>query len=427
MKVIYCSFEKIFDPVFDSQVVLFLKEIKSRFDVNNESISIVNFGSVTDLFKSNYKQKKQEIRDSLKIKSVFSLKLPYSYKYPTLFKPLLLLNVFICVAVFAILLKIKKNEPLILHCRNHLVSYIFLIVKKFFYKNIRVICDCRGLGSQEVLLKFNFSLKRKTALSAVMESIEKYVYLNADHLFCVSNTFREIIAKAIEPQKREISVIPCCIEVERFLYNVDLRNKIRAELGVSNNFALLYSGSMDAWQLFPETARIFSIFKKIIKNSIFIIFTKESEKAQMLLLELGIAREDYILRSIPHNNINRYLLSGDLGMLIREDNLVNKVAFPVKFSEYVACGVPVLSSIRSDVIELIEDHDLGFKLSDFENEKEIEGIAAVILSRIEYITGNDYKNRISAIIRDKMGWSYYIDDIMSVYEKLFGKCVIMGN
>jgi glycosyltransferase involved in cell wall biosynthesis len=47
---------------------------------------------------------------------------------------------------------------------------------------------------------------------------------------------------------------------------------------------------------------------------------------------------------VPHGEIQNYLAVGDLGLLLRERNSVNRVASPVKFAEYLACGLPVLVS-----------------------------------------------------------------------------------
>jgi glycosyltransferase involved in cell wall biosynthesis len=52
---------------------------------------------------------------------------------------------------------------------------------------------------------------------------------------------------------------------------------------------------------------------------------------------------------------------GDLGLLLRDAHPVNRVASPVKFAEYLACGVPVLISPGvGDCPRIVERERVGF-------------------------------------------------------------------
>ncbi len=47
---------------------------------------------------------------------------------------------------------------------------------------------------------------------------------------------------------------------------------------------------------------------------------------------------------VDHKEVIDYLFMSDYGLLIREQSVTNKVASPVKFAEYLSCGLPVLIS-----------------------------------------------------------------------------------
>lgn len=70
-----------------------------------------------------------------------------------------------------------------------------------------------------------------------------------------------------------------------------------------------------------------------------------------------------VLHSDPRGEIQYSLALADLGLLLRERNSVNRVASPVKFAEYLACGVPVLVSPGvGDCPDIVRRERVGYIL-----------------------------------------------------------------
>ena len=64
--------------------------------------------------------------------------------------------------------------------------------------------------------------------------------------------------------------------------------------------------------------------------------------------------------SVEHSLIDRYLSSADFGFLIRKRNIINQVASPLKFSEYLICGLPIIIGPEvGDFSKLIQNEGLG--------------------------------------------------------------------
>ena len=417
MKIYYFAFESIFDPIFDSQVVEFFKKMNDRFDLVKDRTRLIVAGSIRDLFKKTYNQKKKSIKRRLNNRCVFFFKCPYFYGFPYLLWLSLGLNAVICFFILFFILRLKRKETAICHCRTEMGAYILLKLRRSFYKDIKIICDCRGIGSKEVMYKPG--IKNRVLLSGKIREIEKFVYSKSDYLLCVTKAFKEYILNENKNKVKKIKVIPCCLDIDKFKYDPILRKKSRKEMGIkSSDFVILYSGSLNRWQLPSRMIEIFKIIRGIIENSVFVMLTKDLKNAQKLFINSGLKKKSFIISFKPYNMINKYLLAGDIGLLIREDNDVNRVAFPVKFSEYIRCGVPVLSSISSDVIDLIRDYRLGYKLEDFNNDREIEKISKKIKKDLAYIKSDEYKNKISNIIRKEIDWDYYMSSVVEIYKDL---------
>jgi hypothetical protein len=64
---------------------------------------------------------------------------------------------------------------------------------------------------------------------------------------------------------------------------------------------------------------------------------------------------------VAASEVPEYLVSADYGLLIREKSVTNKVASPVKFAEYLACGLPVIISEQlGDYTAFVERSQCGF-------------------------------------------------------------------
>ena len=58
-------------------------------------------------------------------------------------------------------------------------------------------------------------------------------------------------------------------------------------------------------------------------------------------------------------------MAADYGLLIRENSFTNQVASPVKFAEYLCCGLPVIISERlGDYSEFVEKNGCGYIIKD---------------------------------------------------------------
>ena len=89
-----------------------------------------------------------------------------------------------------------------------------------------------------------------------------------------------------------------------------------------------------------------------IRNLLF-LSRIETEKGVFILLKMFQG----LVKKYPQLNL---FVAGS-GIIWRNDSIVNKVASPVKFSEYLCAGLPVIANDNVDLIsELIEKSKCGF-------------------------------------------------------------------
>jgi hypothetical protein len=117
---------------------------------------------------------------------------------------------------------------------------------------------------------------------------------------------------------------------------------LRKELGFTDtDIVLVYSGSLAGWQSFDM---LYQFVKPILisANQFKLLFLSE-EDANIEKLKTEFSNQ-VVCKKVSVSQVPNYLKLADYGLLIREESVTNKVASPVKFAEYLACGLQVIIS-----------------------------------------------------------------------------------
>ena len=101
--------------------------------------------------------------------------------------------------------------------------------------------------------------------------------------------------------------------------------------------------------------------------------TASMEEACMGSLPLG----RFTVLHAEHDAVVGWLNAADLGILLRADDPVNRVASPTKFAEYALTGLPVaMSAGIGDYSDLVLSEHAGFHVNDSRIEHSVERGAA---------------------------------------------------
>src|SRR5207245_2100925 len=137
--------------------------------------------------------------------------------------------------------------------------------------------------------------------------------------------------------------IPCCIDLKKFRLDESQRAARREELGVSNRFVLVYSGSIGGWYNTEEMAEFFSVLKQQQPNAFFLWLTRgRPEIVTIAMQRFGITGDDYAIRSIAPRDVPGFLSAADAGIAFYRPGISRLGTSPVKVSEYLACSLPVI-------------------------------------------------------------------------------------
>lgn len=221
--------------------------------------------------------------------------------------------------------ELSKND--VVYFRS-VVDYAKFKSKLCNKSGCKLIYDFRGLISEESFLK-NGSVIRKSILS----TLEMFAYISADEIWTVSNNLKEYLERKYG--ENDVKVFPCKIDKDWV---------VRKQFEYTDSINFIYVGSMSEWQCFEQVC---SEYKKLMSSDTTLtVLTKDVSKATQVISEYGISAD---IKSCSRHEVLKYLDRAHFGFVLRDSNLVNSTASPIKVVEYASRGVfPIMTNNVGD-------------------------------------------------------------------------------
>jgi glycosyltransferase involved in cell wall biosynthesis len=195
-------------------------------------------------------------------------------------------------------------------------------------------------------------------LIAECVQLERDVVGQADLRMAVSEALVEHWRKTLGYDATRHLVIPCTLGRSVEALPKRQQNGLRKELGWSpDDVVVVYSGTAVGWQSLELAEQVVSPW------------LAADARHRMLFLSTGhpvIERmkarfpQQVDHRWVPHRRVRAMLQDCDIGLLLREDRITNRVASPTKFAEYLSAGLAVaISDHVGDFSDLVQRERLG--------------------------------------------------------------------
>ena len=202
------------------------------------------------------------------------------------------------------------------------------------------------------------------------------------------------------------------------------RTKTRERLNMSETTPLLtYIGGTQKWQSLDLLFKTVRALIKVNPHIRFLVLTNNPDLFRNLLKKKVSSTLKAYVRKVNHREVPKYLCAADLGLVIRENNLVNNVSTPTKFGEYLSCGVPVLITRNlEEYARFTLEKDLGFVIGhddNFPNEL-IEFLKYFNLQlRLNFIERN------TSFVQREFNWDIYKEKVIfSILQYVRDKTLI---
>ena len=266
--------------------------------------------------------------------------------------------------------KCKGSDRVVIFSRM-LYGKEIKILKRLSSKEIVFIYDARGASKAEHEYDLTKKGMNKVQLQKLLNHIsevERDAVVNADRIFCVSNVLMKYLSQEYGVNEDKFFIYPCLSDSNKFYYSQTLRENMREKLGYNSSaHVYLYSGGLkNKYHLVGETLEFLNNVEKNDKEARFLFLSKDEYDENELLKDYSYLKGKITVRCVPNEEVVNYLNAADFGLLFRDNVIMNNVASPSKFAEYILCGLPtIISEGVGDYSELCVKENLGIKIKDF--------------------------------------------------------------
>lgn len=368
--IIYLTYNEQPSGIFSSQVIDVVRFIQNDL---KENITLVSFISIRNYF-ANRRKIKREWPKTIVVPMWPGIK-----------------NWRKNIALLKWIVSRRSAKTII--CRSVLATNLAM-----FCEGKKIVYDGRGAIAEEWK---EYKVINDPALLSQIFELEKNAVINSKFRIAVSNKLVEYWKEKFGYDQKAHVVIPCTLnkEFEEFKIEKDNVLETRRSLGIeSYETAFVYSGSLAGWQsveLLNEFIR--NILKA--KDHKMIFYCDHHPSIEKLEKEFG---NRVIRKKLPPHEMPQYLAAGDHGLLIRESSLTNSVASPVKFAEYLSCGLSVIMSnnigdystilLNNGWGQIYTSVELKLNKPSLEEKKNMSTKAKDLFSKRTYL--NEYKKVI---------------------------------
>lgn len=407
-RVMFISYNGMLDPLGQSQVIPYLRELATR----GVCFTLLSFERAKAFTPEGVRQCEQ-LREKLQAHGIEWHWLRY-HQLPSI--PATIYDVLAGFRKASAL--VKHNRIEMVHARGHIPATIALGLKRRF--GIKMIFDLRGLMAEEYVDAEHW---REGGMPyRLTKATERRILAATDGIVTLTERIWPIIKEWEGLRGRDVQheVIPCCVDLSLFRFNVADRERRRGELGLQDQFTMVYSGSLDGWYLTEKMADFFASYLRRDSNAHLLWLTNGSQdRVRELMRGRNVAESNFSVRSIASAEVPSYLAAADVGLAFIK-RCVSKIASsPTKNGEYLACGLPlVINAGVGDSDALINDWKAGVLIEEF-TEEEFEEAGRSIAAMVGQPEVRKRARSVAEQLFDlnRIGQERYA----SLYERVLGR------
>lgn len=359
-RVLFISYNGMLDPLGQSQVIPYLRELSDGCGVRFTLLSFERGAAFTPEGEAQC----ASLNTQLLSHEIEWHRLRY-HQRPSL--PATAYDIR-AGALYAKRLVREKGIEMV-HARSHVPAAMALALKRKF--GVKMIFDVRGLLAEEYADaghwragEFKYRLTKR---------MERRFFAAADGVVTLTDAIWGIIKDWDGLAGREVAheTIPCCADLARFRFDAASRERVRGELGLADSFVVVYSGSLGGWYLNEEMADFFAALAAERANAHALWLTpSDHDQVRSLMRARGIGEEGFTVRAARPSDVASYLSAADASLAFIKPCFSKLASSPTKTAEYLACGLPVvLNAGVGDSDTLVTREHVGALVENFSDDE----------------------------------------------------------
>jgi glycosyltransferase involved in cell wall biosynthesis len=185
---------------------------------------------------------------------------------------------------------------------------------------------------------------RKTAFQRFIKLAEKFIYRNTLYL-SANNPAMASYCITMGAREESVSIEHPPLDIELFSVAKRYRSEYRNKLGINEGAkVVLYMGSFFYFSGLPEVVENLLKRKSINIKLLLVGGGEQEQEVKELVRTLGLDSAVIFTGFVNFHDLPKYLGTADVAINPMQRTLVSNAAFPNKVIQYMACGLPVVST-----------------------------------------------------------------------------------
>ncbi len=205
------------------------------------------------------------------------------------------------------------RRPLMIHGRSYFSFRDSGDVLTQAAPGAKLIFDCRGMLADEYVDCGYWSRDRPEYY--LVKEYEARLFAKSSGIVVLTRALREWLTEnGWFPAGTKVEAIPCCVDTDKFKFQIARRNIAREKLGLTQEIAIVYSGSLGTWYL-EEMARFVGAAFAKNPSVVFCVFTPNSaDSLSWPVLAAGLPKERFRTQRVAPKDMPTMLAAGDIGL-----------------------------------------------------------------------------------------------------------------
>lgn len=364
-KVLYISYDGMTDPLGQSQVIPYLRELTKE----GYQFTLLSVEKKERLQKSG-----DAIRQLLNTSGIKWETLIYTNRPPVLSK------IYDQWQLNRRAARLHRQEKFdILHCRSYVAAEAG--TRLLLKKGVPFLFDMRGFWVDERVDSGLWNLRNPLYkfFYKIYKQKEKKFFSLSSHIISLTEKGKEELISNYHILPEKITVIPCCADLDYFDYrrisNIDKEN-IRSKIGITTTTKVLtYLGSLGGWYMTDEMLDFFTVLKRKFPDIVFLFITYDDK--EMIISKAnarGIEPESIRVQPASRNEVPLYLSISDWSIFFIKDKYSKKASSPTKQGEIMAMGIPLICNDIGDTGRIVAATNAGIMANRFNKEAYAEAV-----------------------------------------------------
>jgi glycosyltransferase involved in cell wall biosynthesis len=267
-----------------------------------------------------------------------------------------------------------RHRVNVIHARAHVAGVIGLALKRVL--NLKLIFDLRGLMAEEYV--DNGIWAEGSLPFRLVKRCERALIRQADRLVVLTEALKAALLNAADlaVDAKKIYVIPCCADLSRYDQAARLAKK-------TDSFTLVYVGSLSGRYLLGEMMGFFKAIQRHRAGARFLVLTRgDHTEVRRQFAASGIDPTGYSIVNAEPGEVPALICAADIAISFYRQSAALLGTSPTKIGEYLAAGLPVVSTPGGDTDAILQGEEVGVIVGGL-TARDYEPAAVRLLALVE--------------------------------------------